>query len=137
MDDKNLYTLEEIISDPTFINWVKDKCPKNDYWSKRLDTQPKLISSAIKQLKSIQFVEELDTESKQRQIWSNINDNIASENMSKVSTDKNRRSVIYLLAAAAACALALLMILPIGTADYQTDLAADSNTISILPDDSD
>jgi len=138
MNDKNLYTIEAITSDLSFISWVNNNCPKDEYWSERLKAEPTLINPSITQANSLKFMEEPDVNKKQQLIWSKIDGKISGENTPSVSTNNNnRRNIIYMIAgAAAACMLALFMILPSSKGDYHSIVATDQNASVKLPDQS-
>ncbi|SDE95175.1 FecR family protein [Mucilaginibacter pineti] len=74
--DFNTYTLQDLLDDPKFINWVLlPKEPLNIYWNAIQNSYPNLsvlISKARQLVLSLQFKEERMAEDEQRQLWQQI-----------------------------------------------------------------
>lgn len=141
MNDKKQYTLEELVNDSDFINWVRDGQTKASTWSTYGQTDEQLMTTknqAVELIELIQFSEdEKDTRQQKEKIWSNISQSIEKSMTPKKEVKARIRPLYWIGAAAAACLLTLFMFNLGDSGDSIMTIHADQELVNhTLPDQS-
>lgn len=139
MNAKKPYTIEELVNNSNFINWVNQGQPETSEWfadASDQDDYPTIKARAIQIVEGLQFQEETDSAKAKDKIWANI-DAAVKEDKTVSPPIGKIRPLYWIGTAAAACLLALFMFLPRSESHgVQEILAGNETRQHILPDQS-